>query len=71
MFKVFYNSQALVVVIKAAEVLHKFIQRLFTAVAEWPVAQIVGQAYRLGQILIGSQSASDRASGGCDSNRPR
>src|SRR5262249_38512606 len=49
----------MLVVLKAAMILHAFVQGLFAGMAERRMTQIVGQGDRLGQVLIQPELASD------------
>src|SRR6185295_3883119 len=55
-----HYAQALQVVLKAAVRPHAGVQRILPGVAEWGVAEVVGERDRFGQILVEIQSARDR-----------
>ena len=75
------DAEGLQVVVEAAELGQRLVERRLAGMAEGAVAEIVGQRDRLGQILVDAagpapwrgRSAPPRGSGsgGCGNGRPR
>ncbi len=60
-FQLRHDPHTLCVVIETAVIRHRGVERAFAGMAEWRVAEIVGQRQRLGQILVQPQLARDGA----------
>ena len=55
------DAERLQVVLEAAELAHAFVERVLPRVAERRVAEIMGEADRLDEVLVQAQRARDRA----------
>ncbi len=55
------DAQALQVVLEAAEIEHALVERILARMAERRVAEVVREAYRLGQRFVELERARDRA----------
>ena len=55
------NAEALQIVLEAAMTPHASMKRVLPGMAEWRMAEIMGERDRLGEVLIEAQSARDRA----------
>ena len=55
-----HDADRLRIVIEAAGVGERGVERIFAGMAEWRMAEVVGEAQRLGQILVETERAGDR-----------